>query len=81
MFCHTGFQANVRKGRGSVDTSELIALPKNGKIKASHISEIMSACDLKPVPRLCTLQELGQSMRKRFPKPQDSITALRLETL
>lgn len=81
MFCHTGFQANVRKGRECVDTSELIALLKNGKIKASHIPEIMSACDLKPVPRLCTLQELGQSMRKRFPEPQDAIPALRLETL
>ena len=81
MFCHVGHHANVRKGRESLNTQEIVMLLRDGKIKASHIPDLMKACDLVPLGRLNTLQELGGSLRKRFLTPQDAIPALRLETL
>lgn len=81
MFCHVGHHANVRKGREKLSTQEILALLQAGKIKTSHIPDLMKACGLNPLMRLNTLQDLGTCLRKRFSKPQDAIPILRLETL
>ena len=80
MFCHTGHQANVRKGREKLKTKDLIPMIQEGKIKTSLIPDLMRACDLKPLPRMCSLKELGTHLRRRFPTPRDAIPEVRLVT-
>ena len=81
VFCHTGYQANVRKGYESMKTPELLEKIKAGKIKTSHIPDLMRACNLEPIPQLCSLQELGTSLRTRFVKVEKAIPEVRLATL
>ncbi len=81
MFCHTGHQANVRKGRERMLTKDLIALIQEGKIKTALIPDLMRACDLKPLPRMGSLKELGSCLHRRFLTPKDAIPEVRLVTV
>ncbi len=81
VFCHTGHQANVRKGRETLKTSEVLDLMKAKVIKTSHVPDLMRACGLTPLPALCSLQELGTHLRTRFVKPGNAIPEVRLITL
>ena len=62
-------------------TPELLEKIKAGKIKTSHIPDLMRACNLEPIPQLCSLQELGTSLRTRFVKVEKAIPEVRLATL
>ncbi len=81
LFCHTGHQANVRKGREVLKTQEVLDLVKAKQIKTSHIPDLMRACGLTPLSALCSLQELGTCLRTRFVKPENAIPEVRLVTL
>ncbi len=81
MFCHTGHQANVRKGRERMLTKDLIALIQDGKIKTALIPDLMKACGLKPLPRMGSLKELGSCLHRRFLTPKDAIPEVRLVTV
>lgn len=81
MFCHTGHQANVRKGRERMLTKDLIALIQEGKIKTALIPDLMRACGLQPLPRMGSLKELGSCLHRRFLTPKDAIPEVRLVTI
>ena len=81
MFCHTGHQANIRKGRETKPTGQLLSMLREGKVKTTLIPDIMRACGLKPLLRFSSLQELGASLRVRFGSPDDAIPVMRLETV
>lgn len=79
-FIHTGYQANIRKGHETLSTEKLLTLIQEGEVRTSNIPAIMKACELAPLQKLCSLQELGICLRKRFSSPSDAIPALRLAT-
>ncbi len=81
FFCHTGHQANVRKGRETMKTGEILELIKSKSIPTSHVPNLMKACELTPLPQICTLQGLAKCLRTRFAKAENAIPEVRLVTL
>lgn len=90
MFIHTESKAGFHSsGRASVGTDpdgrtnkrmtateQAYMMPK-GKSPVPPIAAIMKACALNPLPQICSLQELGTSLRTRFSSPADAIPAAR----
>ncbi len=81
VFVHFGHQAQIRKTNPYVPQEELLKQLEQKKISVSHIPAIMRACGLQPLPRLCSLAELGTCLRTRFPSPDVAVPALRLATI
>ena len=81
VFAHVGHHASIRKDYPNATTEELIELLEQKKVSASHIPAIMNACGLTPLPKLCSLAELGTCLRTRFPSPDAAVPALRLVTI
>ncbi len=65
-FILAGGSPEVRHGRHAMKTKDLVKMIQKGQLTVSHEAEVMKACGLRPLPRICNRHELARCLGTRF---------------
>lgn len=80
-FLHTSHNRSIRVGREQHNDEELLKLLEDPKCRSNPIADLMTACGLTPLPRVCNIRELGRCLRIRFGSLEEAMSPLSFKLL